>query len=93
MSQRIAARQTGVVASLEKLTVSHLSTLVDQVLNNSMYRDNARKYQRAIAETNGLSRAARLLEEAFGLAQERQLIHFNRGQSNGQWNRKRATGI
>jgi UDP:flavonoid glycosyltransferase YjiC (YdhE family) len=40
--------------------------LVDEVLNNSMYRDNARKYQRSIAETNGLSRAASLLEEAFG---------------------------
>jgi len=64
---RIAAHQTGVVASSEKLTVSHLSTLVDEVLNNSTYRDNARKFQQAIAKTNGLSRAASLLEEAFGL--------------------------
>jgi zeaxanthin glucosyltransferase len=70
VAARIAAHQTGVVTSLEKLTVSHLSTLVDEVLNNSMYRDNARRLQQAIAETNGLSRAADLLEEAFGLTKE-----------------------
>src|SRR6202011_5318022 len=65
VAARIAAPQTGVVTSLEKLTVSQLSTLVDEVLNNSMYRDNAGKFQQAIAKTNGLSRAASLLEEAF----------------------------
>jgi len=70
VAARIAAHQTGVVASLEKLTVSHLSTLVAEVQNNSMYRDNARKFQQAIAKTNGLSRAAGLLEEAFGLTKE-----------------------
>ncbi len=70
VAARIAAHQTGVITSLEKLTVSHLSTLVDEVLNNSMYRDNARKFQQAIAKTNGLSRAAVLLEAAFGLTKE-----------------------
>ncbi len=70
VAARIAAHQTGVVASLEELTVSHLSTLVDEVLNNSMYRDNARKFQQAIAKTDGLSRAASLLEEAFGLTKK-----------------------
>jgi zeaxanthin glucosyltransferase len=67
VAARIAGHKTGVVASLEKITVSHLSTLVDEVLSNSMYRDNARRLQQAIAKTNGLSRAAGLLEEAFGL--------------------------
>src|SRR6266403_561799 len=66
VAARIAAHQTGVVASLEELTVSHLATLIDEVLNNSIYRDNARKFQQTIAKTNGLSRAADLLEEAFG---------------------------
>ncbi|HXM24428.1 MAG TPA: nucleotide disphospho-sugar-binding domain-containing protein [Chthoniobacterales bacterium] len=70
VAARIAAHQTGVVASLEELTVPHLSTLVDEVLNNSMYRDNARKFQQAIAKTDGLSRAASLLEEAFGLTKK-----------------------
>jgi zeaxanthin glucosyltransferase len=70
VAARIAAHQTGVVVSLEKLTVSHLSTLVDEVLTNPLYRDHARKFQQEIAETNGLSRAAGLLEEAFGLTKE-----------------------
>jgi len=72
VAARIAAHQTGAVTSLEDLTVPHLSTLVDEVLNNSPYRDNARKLQQAIAKTNGLSRAAELLEEAFGLTKRRQ---------------------
>jgi zeaxanthin glucosyltransferase len=67
---RIAAHQTGAVIALEELTVSHLSTLVDEVLTNSFYRDNARNFQQVIAKTDGLSRAASLLEEAFGLTKE-----------------------
>ena len=51
-SGEIAAHQTGVVTSLEDLSVSHLSTLVAEVLNNSSYRDNARKFQQAIVRTN-----------------------------------------
>src|ERR1700730_9744150 len=70
VAARKAAHQTGVVTSLEKLTVSNLATLVDEVLNNSIYRENARKFQQTIAKTNGLSRAADLLEEAFGLTKE-----------------------
>jgi MGT family glycosyltransferase len=70
VAARIAAHQTGAVTSLEDLTVSHLSTLVAEVLNNSRYCNNARKFQLAIAKTNGLSRAAELLEEAFGLTKE-----------------------
>jgi zeaxanthin glucosyltransferase len=67
VAARIAAHQTGVVASLEKLTVSHLSTLLDEVLNNPIYRDNSRSIQKAIAKKNGLSVAADLLEQAFEL--------------------------
>jgi zeaxanthin glucosyltransferase len=70
VAARIAAHQTGVVSSLEKLTVSRLATLVDEVLNNSIYRDNARKFQQTIGKTNGLSRAADLLEEAFDLTEK-----------------------
>lgn len=69
VAARIADKKTGVVTSLESLTASHLSTLLDQVLKNPTYRANARKLQQVIAKTNGLSRAADLLEEAFGLSQ------------------------
>ena len=45
----------------------HLSTLLDEVTNNSIHRNNARKLQKAIADANGLSVAVDLLEQAFGL--------------------------
>jgi zeaxanthin glucosyltransferase len=67
VAARIAEKKTGIVTSVEKLTASHLSTLLDEVLRNPVYRANGRKLQQAIAKTNGLSRAADLLEEAFGL--------------------------
>jgi zeaxanthin glucosyltransferase len=68
VAARIAQKQTGVVTSLEKLTAEHLSTLLNEVLNNSTYRHNARKLQKAIAKANGLSVAADLIEESLGVA-------------------------
>jgi zeaxanthin glucosyltransferase len=70
VAARIAAHRTGIVTSLEKLSASGLATLVNEVLNNPTYRDNAVKFQQAIAKTNGLSRAADLLEEGFGLTEK-----------------------
>jgi zeaxanthin glucosyltransferase len=67
VAARIADKKTGVITSLDKLTSSHLSTLLDEVLNNSTYRDNAGKIQKAIAQTNGLSRAADLIEQSLGV--------------------------
>ncbi len=64
VAARIVDKQTGVVTSLDKLTAEHLSTLLNEVLNNSTYRANARKLQKAIAEANGLSVAADLIEES-----------------------------
>jgi len=66
VAARIAHKKTGVVTTLEKLTAPHLSTLLDEVLNDSTYRNNARKIQKAVAETNGLSRAADLIEQSLG---------------------------
>ena len=70
VAARIAQKQTGVVTSLDKLTADHLSTLLDEVLNNSTYRDNAGKLKKAIAEANGLSVAADLVEESLGLTEK-----------------------
>jgi len=67
---RIADKQTGVVTTLDKLTADHLSTLLNEVLNNSTYRDNARKLQKAIAKANGLSVAADLIEESLGVTKK-----------------------
>src|SRR5258706_15620797 len=70
VAARIADKKTGVVASVDKLTADHLSTLLNEVLNNSTYRDNARKLQKAIAKANGLSVAADLVEESLGVTKE-----------------------
>jgi zeaxanthin glucosyltransferase len=70
VAARIADKQTGVVTSLDKLAADHLSTLLDEVLNNSTYQDNARKIQQAIAEANGLSVAADLVEESLGVTEK-----------------------
>ena len=67
VAARIAHHRTGVVTSLDKQTADHLSTLLDEALNNSAYRDNARRMQKAIAEANGLSVAADLIEESLGV--------------------------
>jgi UDP:flavonoid glycosyltransferase YjiC (YdhE family) len=67
VAARIAAKQTGVVASLDKLTADYLSTLLNEVLTDPTYRNNSRKLHKAIAATNGLSVATDLIEKAFGM--------------------------
>jgi zeaxanthin glucosyltransferase len=67
VAARIAHKQTGVVTSLDKLSADHLAFLVNQVLTDTTYRENARKLQKAIADANGLSVAADLIEESLGV--------------------------
>jgi zeaxanthin glucosyltransferase len=54
------------VAELSKL----LSTLLNEALNNSTYRDNARQLQKAIVKANGLSVAADLVETSLGVTKK-----------------------
>jgi zeaxanthin glucosyltransferase len=70
VAARVAAKKTGVVLPLKELTATHLSTLVEEVFNNTLYRDQARYFQRIIAETDGLSLAADTLEHALGLTKK-----------------------
>jgi zeaxanthin glucosyltransferase len=67
VAARIAEKKTGLFVPLKKLTVSQLSLLLEQVLNEPTYRDNAHYFQKVIAETNGLSVAADLVEESLGV--------------------------
>jgi MGT family glycosyltransferase len=67
VAARIADKQTGVVTPLDKLTAEHLSNLLNEVLTSPVYRRNARKLQKAIAEANGLAVAADLVEESLGM--------------------------
>jgi hypothetical protein len=43
---------------------------LDELLNCSMYLENARKFQEIISKTNGLTIAANIVERAFGVIQE-----------------------
>jgi MGT family glycosyltransferase len=67
VAARIADKKTGKTTSLNGLDASNLSALVNEVCNNPIYRDNSRSIQKAIAKKNGLSVAADLLEQTFGL--------------------------
>ena len=72
VAARIAHKKTGVVTSLDELTADHLAGLLREVLNDPSYRANARKLQKAIAEANGLSVAADLIEESLGATKKAQ---------------------
>ena|SRR5215469_1721961 len=68
VAARIAYHKTGVVTSLDKLTPEHLSDLLNQVLEDPSYRNNARRMQMAISEANGLSVAADLVDRTLRAA-------------------------
>src|ERR1700743_614383 len=68
VAARIAYTKTGAFVSLKDLTVSRLYELIDEVLSNSEYRQNAEAMRDAIARRDGLNLAVELIEEAFGLA-------------------------
>jgi zeaxanthin glucosyltransferase len=68
VAARIAYHKTGVVTSLDKLTPEHLSDLLNQVLEDPAYRNNARRMQMAISEANGLSVAADLVDRTLRAA-------------------------
>ena len=70
VAARIAHHKTGVVTSLDKLTADHAALLLEEVLTDPTYRENARKLQKAITEANGLSVAADLIEESLGASEK-----------------------
>jgi zeaxanthin glucosyltransferase len=70
VAARIAEKKTGKIARLETLDASHLAKLLDEVLNNPVFRQNSRSIQKAIAQRDGLAMAADLVERAFGLAEQ-----------------------
>jgi MGT family glycosyltransferase len=68
VAARIAYTKSGAYVSIQEMTASRLSALIDEVLTNPEYRQNANNMKQVIAETNGLEKAADLLELAFNLA-------------------------
>ena len=70
VAARVAHKRTGVVTSLDKLDADHLAFLLNEVLTNPTYRENALKMQRAIIEAHGLSVAADFIEESVGTSRK-----------------------
>jgi zeaxanthin glucosyltransferase len=70
VATRIAAKKTGVTMPFEKLTSDRLSTLLGEVLDNGVYRENAQRLRDIIAKTNGLSMAADIVERSFGVTKK-----------------------
>jgi zeaxanthin glucosyltransferase len=64
VAARIAYHGVGEFIDIENLSVEWLRRLMQQVLENPQYRQKARKFQGAIAQTRGLNLAADLLERA-----------------------------
>ena len=69
VAARIADKKTGLVLPLKDLTAPRLSSLLDEVLTDPTSRNNSGYFQKIIAQTNGLSMAADIMERAFGLTQ------------------------
>ncbi|ADV84670.1 glycosyltransferase [Terriglobus saanensis] len=68
VAARIAYTKTGKFVPIKELTVPRLAALIDEVLSNPEYRQNAMKMKEAIVRTNGLEKAADLIEQAFHLS-------------------------
>jgi MGT family glycosyltransferase len=67
VAARVAARGAGVVVSRRGLDAARLKAAVRRVLEEPQYREAARRVQQAMAEVDGLSRAADIIEEALEL--------------------------
>lgn len=72
VAARIAYTRTGKFVPVQELTTDRLSALIGEILRNPEYRENALAMKRAIAEANGLEKAADLIEEAFKLPRKKE---------------------
>jgi len=65
IAARIAHHGVGEFINLVDLTVERLSGLIRKVMKNNSYRDQARRFQKVIAESRGIEVAADVIEQAF----------------------------
>ncbi len=70
VAARIAYTKTGAVIPLKEMTIPRLASLIDEVLSNPEYGDNANQLKNAIAKPDGPEKAADLLEEVFQLSKQ-----------------------
>jgi zeaxanthin glucosyltransferase len=62
---RVTAKRTGTIVPLAELSVDRLSAAICEVMENPIYRSNARDFEKLIEQRNGVEMAADILEEAF----------------------------
>jgi zeaxanthin glucosyltransferase len=65
VAARIVYHGAGELIEVEDLTVVRLSELIPRVQTNPGYRDRARDFQKVIAKTHGLDKAAEIVEKVF----------------------------
>ena len=65
IAARIVYHGVGKSVPVASMNKEDLSGAIQEVLGNPSYRDTARRFQRTIAQTHGLDRAAEVLERAF----------------------------
>jgi MGT family glycosyltransferase len=70
VASRVAYTKTGKFIPLKELTAPKLKALVDEVMIEPIYRENAGRLRTAIQETNGLELAADITERAFGVGRQ-----------------------
>jgi MGT family glycosyltransferase len=68
VAARIVYTRTGVAIPYRRLNTDRLRRAVRLVLEDSRYRENARRLQAAIQAANGLERAAQIIETSLGIA-------------------------
>ncbi|HIK33736.1 MAG TPA: glycosyltransferase [Oscillatoriales cyanobacterium M59_W2019_021] len=66
VAARVAWTGSGEVVPASVATVARLRSAISRVLTDDTYRNNARRMQRAIAQTGGLERAAEIIERKIG---------------------------
>jgi zeaxanthin glucosyltransferase len=70
IAARIVYHGVGESVPVASMNKEDLSGAIQEVLGNPSYSDTARRFQRTIAQTHGLDRAADVLERAFQLVDE-----------------------
>jgi zeaxanthin glucosyltransferase len=68
IAARIVYHGVGKSVPVASMNKEDLSSAIQEVLGNPSYRDTARRFQRTIAQTHGLDRAADVLERAFSMS-------------------------
>jgi zeaxanthin glucosyltransferase len=78
IAARIVYHGVGKSVPVASMNKEDLSRAIQEVLGNPSYRDRARRFQRTIAQTHGLDRAADVLERAFQLVDESGVVVWKR---------------